>query len=74
MLLSASPDNPKDRAYLCIVDCPEEEAKRISSEIGKACKPFMKNVRIMRFQIYSKGKFPEDFAKSNPWVYSKLPI
>ena len=74
MLLSASPDNPKDRAYLCIIDCPEEEAKRISSEIGKACKPFMKNVRIMRFQIYSKGKFPEDFAKSNPWVYSKLPI
>ncbi|MCR5616068.1 MAG: SseB family protein [Saccharofermentans sp.] len=74
VLLSASSDNPKDKAYLCIVDCKEEDAKRVSAEIGKACKPYMKNVRIMRFQVFSKGKFPEDFAKSNPWTYSKLPI
>ena len=74
MLLSASSDNPKDRAYLCIVDCPEEDSKRVCRELGNVCKPFMKTVKIMRFQQFSKGKFPEEFNQSNPWTYSKLPI
>lgn len=74
VLLSASPDDPKSKAYLCIVDCPEADAQRISREIGNACKPFMKNVKAMRFQLFSKGRFPEEFANSNPWTYNKLSL
>ena len=74
VLLSAVPDDPKTRAYLCIIDCPEADAQRISREIGNACKPFMKNVKAMRFQLLSKGRFPEEFTNSNPWTYNKLSL
>ena len=74
VLLSASSDDPRSKAYMVIVDCPEEDSKRVCREIGNICKPFMKTVKIMRFQLFSKGKFPEEFSQSNPWTYSKLPI
>ena len=74
VLLSAYSDDPKSRAYMVIVDCPEEDSKRVCRELGNVCKPFMKTVKAMRFQLFSKGKFPEEFSKSNPWTYSKLPI
>jgi hypothetical protein len=34
----------------------------------------MKSVRAMRFQLFSKGKFPDSFTSSNPWTYNKLSL
>ena len=74
VLMSTNSEDPKDRAYICIVDCPEEGAEKLCREIGNACKPYMKSVRAMRFQLFSKGTFPDSFTSSNPWTYNKLSL
>ncbi|MBO4426621.1 MAG: SseB family protein [Clostridiales bacterium] len=74
ILMSTNSEDPKDKAYVCIVDCPEENAEKICRDMGRVCKPYMKTVRAMRFQLFSKGKFPDSFTSSNPWTYNKLSL
>ena len=73
VFLSYPEDNPKDRNYVCIVDCPEDKINDIFPDIAKTLKPYMKSVKGVQFQLFSRGRFADGFFKQHPWIYSKLP-
>lgn len=73
VFLSYPEDNPKERNYVCIVDCPEDKINEIFPEIAAALKPYMKSVKGVQFQLFSRGRFADGFFKQHPWIYSKLP-
>nr|MCR4689421.1 SseB family protein [Saccharofermentans sp.] len=73
VFLSYPEDNPKDRNYVCIVDCPEDKINDIFPEIASCMKPYMKSVKGVQFQLFSRGRFAGDFFNQHPWIYSKLP-
>lgn len=60
-----------ERAYLCVVDCPEENAKKIFEEIHNAIKPFANEVKIIDFMTYQRAEFVRDILEKNPPVYQK---
>ena len=74
ILMSIQPDDSKSKAYVFIIDCPEESFEKVGRDLGKVCKPFMKTVKAMRLQLFSQGKFPASFTESNPWIYNKLSL
>lgn len=73
ILICAPADNRDDKAYMCIVDCPEDAFAAECKGIAEAMKPHMKSIRKIQFQLFSKmnnAGMPEKIQ----WLYSKLPI
>lgn len=65
-------DNPQDKSYVCVVDCPESKVNDIFPELAKALQPYMKSINQVQFQLFSKGRFSESFFEKHPWIYNKL--
>ena len=75
MILIMEPENdPKNKAYLIIVDCKEEAFQEECKGIANAAKPFMKSFKKIQFQLFSKMNDKETFEKRSKWLYSKLPL
>ena len=74
ILMLAPADEPKNQKYFCILDCPEESFQAECKGLVTAMKPFMKTVKTVQFQLYSKMADKETFAKRSKWLYSKLPV
>ena len=62
-------DETKERTYLCVVDCPEEEAKRIFGAIYQAVGAYFNEVRLMDFITYNRAGFVKDMLEKYPPVY-----
>lgn len=69
LLLKIEENNEK--AYLCIVDCPEENCKRVFEELYAAIKPFTNETKIMDFATYNSAKFVHDILAKNEPTYIK---
>lgn len=62
-------DEMKERTYLCVVDCPEEEAKRIFGAIYQAVGSYFSEVKLMDFITYNRAGFVKDILEKYPPVY-----
>lgn len=62
-------DETKERTYLCVVDCPEEEAKRIFGAIYQAVGAYFNEVKLMDFITYNRAGFVKDMLEKYPPVY-----
>ena len=62
-------DVQKERAYLCIVDCPEEQATRLFTGIHKAVAPYLNEVKRLEFLLYGKTKLANDVANEKSCIY-----
>lgn len=62
-------DAQKERAYVCIVDCPQEEATKFFTGIHKAAAPYMKEVKRLEFLLFGKTKLACDVANEKSCIY-----
>lgn len=75
MILMLAPESePKNQKYFCIIDCPEDVFQDECKGLVPVMKPFMKSIKTIQFQLYSKMADKETFAKRSKWLYSKLPL
>ena len=72
LLVSTPANNRKDRSYLCIMDCPDETFETECKGLAEAIRPFLKGIRRIQFQQFSKIN-KEKFPSKVTWLYSKLP-
>lgn len=73
LILIATPENNRnDRSYLCIMDCPDESFEKQCKGLAEAIKPFLKGIKRIQFQQFSKMN-KEGFPTKVQWLYSKLP-
>lgn len=64
-------DGTKERTYLCVVDCPEEEAKRIFGAIYQAVGAYFNEVKLMDFITYNRAGFVKDMLEKYPPIYAE---
>ena len=64
--------NRNDKAYLCIMDCPDGSFEANCNGLAGAIKPFLKGIKRIQFQQFSKMN-KEGFPEKVQWLYSKLP-
>lgn len=73
ILVAAPDDNPNDKSYFCIIDCPDHSIQDECKGVAEAMKPYLKEIRKIQFQQFSKiGK--DNFPDKVKWLYSKLPL
>lgn len=63
-------DEEKNKAYLCVVDCPEEDAAKYFEKIHKAVGPFLAEIRAMEFLVYGKTKMAQDVVSEQSCIYT----
>ncbi len=62
-------DVQKERAYLCIVDCPEEQATKLFTALHKAVAPYLNEVKRLEFLLYGKTQLANDVANEKSCIY-----
>lgn len=62
-------DVQKERAYLCIVDCPEEQATKLFTGLHKAAAPYFNEVKRLEFLLYGKSKLANDVVSEKSCIY-----
>lgn len=62
-------DVQKERAYLCIVDCPEEQATKLFTGIHKAVAPYLNDVKRLEFLLYGKTQLANDVVSEKSCIY-----
>ena len=62
-------DAQKERAYLCIVDCPKEDAAKFFTGIHKAAAPYLNEVKRLEFLLFGKTKLASDVANEKSCIY-----
>ena len=62
-------DAQKERAYLCIVDCPKEDAAKFFTGIHKAATPYLNEVKRLEFLLFGKTKLASDVANEKSCIY-----
>ena len=72
ILVSTPANNRNERSYLCIMDCPDETFETECKGLAEAIRPFLKGIRRIQFQQFSKIN-KEKFPSKVTWLYSKLP-
>ncbi|MCH4153944.1 MAG: SseB family protein [Saccharofermentans sp.] len=70
--VTAPEDKPSEKAYVCVIDCPENKVDELFPVLASALKPFMRTINAVQFQLYSRGRFSENFFENHPWIYNKL--
>ena len=65
-------EDPQDKAYVCIVDCPKEKFDVNCKGLEKVIRPYMRTIRNLQFRPYDKEQFNDEFAERYPWTYNKL--
>ena len=64
-------DVQQERSYLCVVDCPEEQAPKLFASIQKAAAPFFKEVQRMEFLLNGKSKLANDVVSEKSCIYQE---
>ena len=59
--------------YLCIVDCPKEQARDIFIGINDVVKPFLNKIKKIEFSRYAETVFADQYFASEPFDYVKNP-
>ncbi|MBO4579184.1 MAG: SseB family protein [Clostridiales bacterium] len=72
IILQTEKDNNARRAYLCVMDCPEERLPEHFKAIVKLCRPFMKAVKEMGAIPIAQAPFAEQYFSQNEYTYNKL--
>lgn len=65
-------DDPNDKAYVCIIDCPQDKFGMHCRNIETKVRPFLRTINKIQFRPYEKEKFNEEFFSRYPWIYNKL--
>lgn len=65
-------DEKKEKAYLCIVDCPEEQAEKLFQSMYKAAAPYFGEIKLMEFLISGKTQLAKDVANEKSCIYEEL--
>lgn len=72
ILITTTVNNRSEKAYLCIMDCPEESFRKECQGLAEAIKPYLRGIKKIQFQLYSKMNL-DKFPAKVTWLYSKLP-
>ena len=67
-------DDPNERSYVCIIDCPKEKYNMHSKNIERAVRPCLKMINRVECRPYDKEKFTSEFFMRYPWTYNKLSL
>ena len=67
-------DDPNDRSYVCILDCPQDKFDMNCKGIENVVRPYLKTIKKIQFRPFSKDKFGDQFFAAFPWAYNKLGI
>ena len=65
-------DDPNEKSYVCILDCPQDKYGMHCKEIETKVRPFLRTINKIQFRPYEKEKFNEEFFSRYPWTYNKL--
>ena len=65
-------DDPNERSYVCIIDCPKEKFNMHCKAIESKVSPFLRVISKIQFRPYEKEKFGDEFFARYPWTYNKL--
>ena len=65
-------EDPQDKAYVCIVDCPKEKFDMNCKGLERVIRPYMRTIRNIQFRPYDKEQFGGEFTERYPWTYNKL--
>jgi len=67
-------DDPDDKSYVCILDCPQDKYDMNCKGIENAVRPYLKAIKKIQFRPFSKDKFGDQFFEAFPWAYNKLGV
>ncbi len=67
-------DDPNEKSYVCIVDCPKEKFDMNCKALENAVRPYLRTIRKVQFRPYDREKFNDDFFRTYPWTYNKLAL
>lgn len=59
--------------YLCIVDCPKEDARNIFMGIHTAVQPYLNKIKKIEFSRYEDTVFADQYFAQQPFDYVKNP-
>lgn len=62
-------DARKERAYLCVVDCPQEQAEKIFKGMNQAAAPYFNEIKSIEFMLYGKSKMANDIVSELSCIY-----
>lgn len=72
IILQTEKDNNAKRAYLCVMDCPDDRLAIHFKAIVNLCRPFMKAVKEMGAIPIAQAPFAEQYFSQNEYTYNKL--
>lgn len=72
IVMIVAADDPNEKAYVVIIDCPKEKYDMNSKIIERTVRPYLKAVRRIECRPFDKEKFTPEFFMRYPWTYNKL--
>lgn len=72
MVVIVAREDPQDRAYVCILDCPKDKFDMHCKAIESKVRPYLRTIKKIQFRPYDKEQFSGDFFSRYPWTYNKL--
>ena len=72
IVMIVAADDPNEKAYVVIIDCPKEKYDMNSKNIERTVRPYLKAVRRIECRPFDKEKFTPEFFMRYPWTYNKL--
>lgn len=62
-------DENKEKAYLCVVDCPQEGQKEIFEGLYQIMRPYANEIKLIDFITYERATFVHQVLQKNPPLY-----
>jgi len=72
IVMIVAADDPNEKAYVVIIDCPKEKYDMNSKNIERTVRPYLKAIRRIECRPFDKEKFTPEFFMRYPWTYNKL--
>ena len=67
-------DDPNERSYVCIIDCPKEKYDMHAKNLERAVRPCLRMIKRVECRPFDKQKFTPEFFMRYPWTYNKLSL
>jgi hypothetical protein len=72
IILQTETENKDRRAYLCVMDCPEDRLAEHFKAIVGLCRPYMKAVKEMGAIPIAQAPFADQYFSEHEYTYNKL--
>lgn len=72
IILQTESRNKDRRAYLCVMDCPDDRLAEHFKAIVNLCRPYMKAVKEMGAIPLSQAPFADQYFSEHEYTYNKL--